>query len=179
MIFGEESVQSDNLRTVLKTDNPMADFGSTTGPAVATDSRVAPISVQEVRARVRLFTGDDNVTIGVWLRQFDTAIDSLHGDEWDRLRIARQMMGGSAAEWMRKRVFFDWPHLREDIQTDFNHGHPHGVAPSQEFSRHWQPGERYLRKSKNVFQCFIVNDGRSRIREVMAAFFSGSLVRTG
>lgn len=60
------------------------------------------VRLDEVKPLLDMFTGDDAIMIKPWIANFESAMASVNANGSDYLRLARQMLGGSAKIFLRR-----------------------------------------------------------------------------
>lgn len=76
------------------------------------------IQLDEVRAHIESFLGDDSVER--WVQEFTDVMESLNGSPSDFLRIGRMILNGSAAIWARGQMITGWEMFCNIIISEFH-----------------------------------------------------------
>lgn len=87
------------------------------------------------------FSGDDNLPIDRWLREFNSVMDSLQATDDDRYRMCHHLLKGSAFTFLYTGQATNWSALRAALMSRFHRQVSYFEVYDQLRLRHRRPNE--------------------------------------
>lgn len=78
------------------------------------------VRLDEIKPLIAVFNGTNDYLVTKWIVDFEGLMDSFNGEHLDRLRIARQLMIGAAALFIKTRVHSNWVDFRKALIDEFD-----------------------------------------------------------
>lgn len=85
-----------------------------------------PLTIHDVSPLITKFSGDSDIHIIQWLKQYNYVVAALNGDDIDKVRFAHQLMDGTAAIWIKQHVWTNWVDMSMALLAEFNRAIPIG-----------------------------------------------------
>ncbi|KAL7733704.1 hypothetical protein ACLKA6_011442 [Drosophila palustris] len=79
------------------------------------------LSVKDVEALVRSFSGDDNYPVLLWTRDFEDIMDVYKVSPMKRFVYAKRLLSGSAQMYMHNTGILNWKDMKQELIHTFGH----------------------------------------------------------